>query len=46
MRGRFYSYHDTKLMPTLHPAAVLRNMNQIEYVVEDLRKAVALARES
>ena len=42
MRGRFYSYHDTKVMPTLHPAAVLRNMNQMEDVLADLRKAVAV----
>lgn len=40
MRGHFYSYHDVKLMPTMHPAAVLRNPNRREDVVADLRRAV------
>ena len=46
MRGRFYSYHGTKLMPTLHPAAVLRNMNDFESVLSDLRKAVAVVHDA
>ena len=41
MRGRMYRYHDVPLMPTLHPAAVLRNMTQLPMVLEDLRRAVA-----
>ncbi|NQU42961.1 uracil-DNA glycosylase [bacterium] len=41
MRGHFYSYADVKLMPTLHPAAVLRNMNQLQDVIHDLERAVA-----
>lgn len=40
MRGKFFLYHEVKLMPTLHPAAVLRNMNYYKSVVEDLRRAV------
>lgn len=43
MRGQFFLYHDVKLMPTLHPAAVLRNMNYHADVVGDLRRAVEAA---
>ncbi len=41
MRGQFYQYQNVKLMPTLHPAAVLRNMNYLPDVVADIRRAVA-----
>ncbi|HNY27440.1 MAG TPA: uracil-DNA glycosylase [Candidatus Sumerlaeota bacterium] len=41
MRGQFYQYQNVKLMPTLHPAAVLRNMNYLPEVVADIRRAVA-----
>ncbi len=40
MRGTFQLYHEVKMMPTFHPAAVLRNMNQRTLVVDDLRRAV------
>jgi DNA polymerase len=43
MRGSFYDYHGVKLMPTLHPAAVLRNMNYHSDVLSDLRKAAEAA---
>lgn len=39
-RGRFFLYEGIKLMPMLHPAAVLRNMNLLQDSVGDLRKAV------
>jgi len=35
MRGRFHLYHGIPLLPTLHPAAVLRNMNQRPDVEKD-----------
>ena len=40
MRGQFHQYHNVKLMPTLHPAAVLRNMGHHATVVGDLLRAV------
>ena len=43
MRGQFFLYHNVKLMPTLHPAAVLRNMNYHADVVSDLRRAFEAA---
>jgi uracil-DNA glycosylase len=43
MRGTFHQYHNVKLMPTLHPAAVLRNMNYHATVVGDLARAVEAA---
>jgi DNA polymerase len=45
MRGQFYQYQNVKLMPTLHPAAVLRNMNYLPEVVSDIQRAVAAVRE-
>ena len=44
MRGTFQLYHDVKLMPTFHPAAILRDMNQRTLVVDDLRRALDEAR--
>lgn len=46
MRGRFYDYHGVKLMPTLHPAALLRNMRQYEDGLSDIRKAAAEIRDA
>ncbi len=43
MRGCFYDYHGVKLMPTFHPAAVLRNMNHRADVVSDLKRAAEAA---
>jgi DNA polymerase len=45
MRGRFFLFHDVKVMPTLHPAAILRNMNYLDLAIEDLRRAVHAAAE-
>lgn len=39
MRGQFFLYNNVKLMPTLHPAAVLRRMTYRADVVSDLRRA-------
>ncbi|HUT23688.1 MAG TPA: uracil-DNA glycosylase [Sumerlaeia bacterium] len=46
MRGKFHLYHDVKLMPTFHPAAVLRNPSYRADIVADFRRAVALVGES
>jgi DNA polymerase len=40
MRGRWYQYHKVKLMPILHPAAILRNMNYLQDAIHDLKRAV------
>lgn len=37
LRGKFYSYHEIKLLPTFHPAAVLRNPSLRKPVWEDLQ---------
>ncbi|MDI6785282.1 MAG: uracil-DNA glycosylase [bacterium] len=37
LRGKFYFYHDIKLLPIFHPAAVLRNSNLRKPVWEDLQ---------
>ena len=44
MRGRMFLFHDVKVMPTLHPAYILRNMTQMELALEDLRRAAKEAR--
>ena len=41
LRGRFHDYHGTKLMPTYHPAYLLRNPNAKRDVWEDLKKVMA-----
>ena len=38
LRGTFYDYHGTKLMPTFHPAACLRNPSTKKYVWEDMKQ--------
>lgn len=35
LRGRFHVYHDIPLLPTLHPAAILRNASQIKDIEAD-----------
>lgn len=35
LRGSFYLYHDIPLLPTLHPAAVLRNARQMQDLEKD-----------
>lgn len=37
LRGRFHSYHDVKLMPTYHPAYLLRNPGAKKLVWEDVQ---------
>ncbi len=37
LRGRFYDYQGIKLMPTYHPAALLRNPNFKKDVWEDMK---------
>ena len=38
LRGRFHSYHGIPLMPTYHPAYLLRNPNMKRQVWEDVQK--------
>jgi len=38
MRGNFYDYHGIKLMPTYHPAYLLRNPAEKRKVWEDVQK--------
>jgi uracil-DNA glycosylase len=44
LRGRFYEYRGVKLMPTFHPAYLLRNPNEKRKVWEDLRMVRDLIR--
>jgi DNA polymerase len=41
LRGRWYDYHGIKLMPTFHPAYLLRNPADKRVVWEDIRKVMA-----
>ena len=38
LRGKFYDYHGAKLMPTFHPAYLLRNPSEKRLVWEDMKK--------
>ncbi|MBL7158808.1 MAG: uracil-DNA glycosylase [Candidatus Omnitrophica bacterium] len=38
LRGTFYDYHGAKLMPTFHPAYLLRNSAGKQFVWEDMKK--------
>lgn len=38
LRGRFHDYHGIKLMPTYHPAFLLRNPDKKRDVWEDMKK--------
>jgi DNA polymerase len=40
LRGRWYDYHGTKLMPTFHPAYLLRNPGDKRLVWEDIQKVM------
>ncbi|NIO06849.1 MAG: uracil-DNA glycosylase [Deltaproteobacteria bacterium] len=40
MRGGWQDYHGTKLMPTLHPAYLLRNPGDKKLVWEDIKKVL------
>lgn len=39
LRGKFYDYHGIKLIPTFHPAYLLRNPQDKRLVWEDMKKA-------
>jgi DNA polymerase len=41
LRGRFHDYHGSKLMPTYHPAFLLRNPHSKKEVWEDMKKVMA-----
>jgi len=38
LRGRFYDYHGVRLIPTFHPAYLLRNPHNKRLVWEDMKK--------
>ncbi len=42
LRGNFHEYNGIKLMPTYHPAALLRNPNLKKDVWQDMKKVMAL----
>ncbi len=42
LRGKPFRVGTTIFLPTYHPAAVLRNINLLKYLKEDLKKAKAL----
>lgn len=44
LRGRFHTYQNIPLMPTFHPAYLLRNPEQKRAVWEDIKKIMALLR--
>jgi uracil-DNA glycosylase len=44
LRGRIYSYRGAKLVPTFHPAYILRNPDSRREVWEDMKKVRALLR--
>jgi len=41
LRGQFHDYHGIKVMPTYHPAFLLRNPNAKREVWEDMKKVMA-----
>jgi uracil-DNA glycosylase family 4 len=41
LRGHWYDYHGIKLMPTLHPAYLLRNPNDKRLVWADVKMVIA-----
>ena len=42
LRGNIYEYHGIKLIPTFHPAYLLRNPSDKPLVWEDVKKLIAL----
>lgn len=44
LRGRFHTYKKSKVMPTFHPAYLLRNPDRKRAVWEDMKKILALLR--
>jgi DNA polymerase len=45
LRGRVYEYRGAKLIPTFHPAFLLRNPDCRREVWEDMKKVRALLKE-
>jgi DNA polymerase len=41
LRGNFYKYGEIKVMPTYHPAYLLRNPNEKRAVWDDMKKVMA-----
>jgi len=41
LRGRWYDYHGIRLMPTFHPAYLLRNPGDKRLVWQDIQKVMA-----
>jgi len=41
LRGRWFDYHGIRLMPTFHPAYLLRNPGDKRLVWEDIRKVMS-----
>ena len=46
LRGNFHRYHDIPLMPTYHPAYLLRNPSQKRQVWEDVQKIMKMLTKS
>lgn len=44
LRGRFHTYKDIRVMPTFHPAYLLRNPDQKRAVWEDMKKIMTVLR--
>jgi DNA polymerase len=44
IRGRFHDYHGRRLMPTYHPAYLLRNPGAKKMVWEDVQKIMKVLR--
>ena len=40
LRGKFQEYEGTKVMPTFHPAYLLRNPNEKKHVWQDMKKVM------
>jgi len=40
LRGNWHTYHGIKLMPTFHPAYLLRNPGDKKFVWEDIKKVI------
>jgi DNA polymerase len=45
LRGRFYDFHGTRLLPTYHPAYLLRNPSKKRETWEDVQKIMELLAE-
>lgn len=44
-RGRPFSWHETTVLPTYHPAYILRNPKELNTLAGDLTEAIKLAQE-